>query len=215
MNRKKAFTLIELLVVIAIIAILAAILFPVFAKARDKGKQAACLSNLKQIGMAVMMYAEDYDETYPYLYYTADMVWPYGYLLPPQSGANVWDSGPFTYMITPYVKSAGIWYCACSPKDPGDHAKDPNTGVAPANYSINSMVVMTDYWISIRKAVPHGGPVRIGDVADPTKVFMWEDWGQAYAGGAIHVGGTNFGCCDGHAKWVKQGSKAIVAGWWY
>ena len=62
---KKAFTLIELLVVIAIIAILAAILFPVFAQAREKARQTSCLSNLKQIGLGLMMYTQDYDETYP------------------------------------------------------------------------------------------------------------------------------------------------------
>ena len=61
---KKAFTLIELLVVIAIIAILAAILFPVFAQARDKARSASCLSNLKQIGTSTMMYVQDYDESY-------------------------------------------------------------------------------------------------------------------------------------------------------
>jgi prepilin-type N-terminal cleavage/methylation domain-containing protein/prepilin-type processing-associated H-X9-DG protein len=62
---RRAFTLIELLVVIAIIAILAAILFPVFAQAREKARQTSCLSNIKQIGTAMMMYVQDYDETYP------------------------------------------------------------------------------------------------------------------------------------------------------
>src|SRR5215210_8440731 len=65
MGRRKAFTLIELLVVIAIIAILAAILFPVFAQAREKARQATCQSNLKQIATAFQMYATDYDGTFP------------------------------------------------------------------------------------------------------------------------------------------------------
>ena len=65
MCKQKAFTLIELLVVIAIIAILAAILFPVFAQAREKARAVSCLSNLKQIGLACMMYVQDYEETYP------------------------------------------------------------------------------------------------------------------------------------------------------
>ena len=69
MVARRGFTLIELLVVIAIIAILAAILFPVFARARDKARQASCQSNLKQIGLAMMMYVQDYDEMYPRFYF--------------------------------------------------------------------------------------------------------------------------------------------------
>jgi prepilin-type N-terminal cleavage/methylation domain-containing protein len=63
--KQRGFTLIELLVVIAIIAILAAILFPVFAQAREKARQTSCLSNEKQLGTAISMYVQDYDETYP------------------------------------------------------------------------------------------------------------------------------------------------------
>src|SRR5437667_11069914 len=66
MRKQNGFTLIELLVVIAIIAILAAILFPVFAKAREKARQASCLSNTKQMGLALMMYTQDYDEILPF-----------------------------------------------------------------------------------------------------------------------------------------------------
>jgi prepilin-type N-terminal cleavage/methylation domain-containing protein/prepilin-type processing-associated H-X9-DG protein len=66
-KQRSAFTLIELLVVVAIIAILAAILFPVFAQAREKGRQATCVSNLRQLGTATLLYAQDYDETYPML----------------------------------------------------------------------------------------------------------------------------------------------------
>ena len=65
MKRRPAFTLIELLVVIAIIAILAAILFPVFARARAQARKATCASNLKQLGLAFLMYSQDYDETFP------------------------------------------------------------------------------------------------------------------------------------------------------
>ena len=67
MRARTGFTLIELLVVIAIIAILAAILFPVFAQARERARMSACLSNMRQIGSALMMYVQDYDETFPHL----------------------------------------------------------------------------------------------------------------------------------------------------
>lgn len=105
---RKGFTLIELLVVIAIIAILAAILFPVFAQAREKARQASCLSNQKQLGLAIIQYVQDYDETYPI-------------------GAQADSSNPdaiFTWVIgqtwmrnvEPYVKSTAVYRC---PSDPG------------------------------------------------------------------------------------------------
>ncbi len=72
MNRRKGFTLIELLVVIAIIGILAAMLFPVFARARESAHKASCLANVKQLGMALMMYCDDNDGTYPMSYYYAN-----------------------------------------------------------------------------------------------------------------------------------------------
>lgn len=91
---KKAFTLIELLVVIAIIAILAAILFPVFATAREKARQTACQSNLKQLGLAFIQYAQDYDETYPQT---------------PVSGASYGQG--WAGRVYPYVKSGGVFAC--------------------------------------------------------------------------------------------------------
>jgi prepilin-type N-terminal cleavage/methylation domain-containing protein/prepilin-type processing-associated H-X9-DG protein len=93
--RRSGFTLIELLVVIAIIAILAAILFPVFAKAREKARQTSCTSNLKQIGLAILMYAQDFDE-----------------ILPDHCGqqtANCW-----AVSIYPYIKNAQLFDCPSS-----------------------------------------------------------------------------------------------------
>src|SRR5258707_10293439 len=91
---RRAFTLIELLLVIAIIAILAAILFPVFAQARDKARQASCLSNMKQIGMGAMMYSQDYDEIMP------ETGWQ-GPCSSPVTGAanDIYFSGVFSFPI--------------------------------------------------------------------------------------------------------------------
>jgi prepilin-type N-terminal cleavage/methylation domain-containing protein/prepilin-type processing-associated H-X9-DG protein len=94
MRNKRAFTLIELLVVIAIIAILAAILFPVFAQAREKARQTTCLSNMKQLGLGAMMYLQDYDETYPLA----------GYLDNPSTRQN-WAPLTWREAIGPYVKN--------------------------------------------------------------------------------------------------------------
>jgi len=105
--RRHAFTLIELLVVIAIIAILASILFPVFAQAREKARQAGCASNLKQIGLAVKMYVQDYDETFPH---NCDEPRPNGSLkLTPVQG-TCW-AGWISNVLAPYERNAQIYKC--------------------------------------------------------------------------------------------------------
>lgn len=103
---RRGFTLIELLVVIAIIAILAAILFPVFARAREKARQSSCLSNVKQLSLAVLMYAGDYDDTLPMNYYNiaGTRTFPDG----TTAGAGAWL---WIHMIYPYTKNAGIYNC--------------------------------------------------------------------------------------------------------
>jgi len=110
-NRKQyGFTLIELLVVIAIIAILAAILFPVFARARENARKANCLSNMKQLGLAVMQYAQDYDEVLPPTYNGGSTT----YTLPngnQHTGAVLWPT-----LLYPYVKNTGVYVCPSDPK---------------------------------------------------------------------------------------------------
>jgi prepilin-type N-terminal cleavage/methylation domain-containing protein/prepilin-type processing-associated H-X9-DG protein len=116
---RRAFTLIELLVVIAIIAILAAILFPVFAQAREKARAAACLSNMKQIGLAEMQYVQDYDETYSGAFKQVST-----------SGSTVRVHWP--QLIQPYAKNYGIFTC---PNLRG-HMQNDDLGSA-ANRAVN------------------------------------------------------------------------------
>ena len=115
--RRRAFTLIELLVVIAIIAILAAILFPVFAQAREAARKTQCISNMKQMGTAIAMYRQDYDETFPMAYY----------YLNDNSSANGYAQ--WSGFCQPYIKNWGIFVC------PSDKLK----GMAPTNFVGNNM----------------------------------------------------------------------------
>jgi prepilin-type N-terminal cleavage/methylation domain-containing protein/prepilin-type processing-associated H-X9-DG protein len=130
-RRRTAFTLIELLVVIAIIAILAAILFPVFAQARDKARQAACLSNLKQAGSALTMYVQDYDETLPNAcQWGRAWTWLGGDLTGRCAQEGITKAMRTTYLgpvqtpprfvqelLHPYAKNAEIWFCPGVGKD--------------------------------------------------------------------------------------------------
>jgi prepilin-type N-terminal cleavage/methylation domain-containing protein/prepilin-type processing-associated H-X9-DG protein len=111
-SRRHAFTLIELLVVIAIIAVLAAIIFPVFARARAKAQQTRCLSNLKQLGVALRMYMDDYDGLFPWGLDAADRNLP-----------QIWNDFPgwqawipwmplLHDVVDPYVRNKEVWHCA-------------------------------------------------------------------------------------------------------
>src|SRR6058998_246498 len=105
-TRTRAFTLIELLVVIAIIAILAAILFPVFAQAREKARQISCISNIKQVGLAFIMYDQDYDETFPSPVAFSSQ----GGGCAPQ--LDWWHlNGGWAILTYPYIKNGGIFHC--------------------------------------------------------------------------------------------------------
>jgi prepilin-type N-terminal cleavage/methylation domain-containing protein/prepilin-type processing-associated H-X9-DG protein len=119
-TRWRGFTLIELLVVIAIIGILAAILFPVFAQTRERGRQTGCTSNIRQVSQAFMMYLQDYDEGFPHLYYTG----PANQTTPDNFGLFRWP-----WLVQPYVKSFQLFFC---PSDRNQaslrNEQDPNFG---------------------------------------------------------------------------------------
>lgn len=136
-RQRTAFTLIELLIVIAIICIIAAILFPVFESARDKARQSTCASNLKQIGMAMVMYASDNDEFYPrsnyYITETNAMTVP-EYYPPTASGPYADDINYYHwwYWLVPYTKNSDIFFCPSRPLDANDSTSDTDTGLPTA-----------------------------------------------------------------------------------
>jgi len=201
MRSKTGFTLIELLVVIAIIAILAAILFPVFARAREKARQSSCLSNVKQIVLATRMYIQDYDDTFPF----GGMYWPSAALRP-------WSGGSSTYvywpdLLYPYVMNSQIFQC---PSRPGDwigygwNVYLGYVGAHPDRKTLNQI-----YW-GVKLAVVRY-PAETVLVADhhksPPAGSINRLWGSSAANPdywvTIHNGGWNVGLVDGHAKWYR------------
>jgi prepilin-type N-terminal cleavage/methylation domain-containing protein len=193
--RKSGFTLIELLVVIAIIAILAAILFPVFAKAREKARQTSCLSNLKQLTLGLLMYAQDYDEKINMHVYGHNACGGGGTPL------YLWDQ-----VVMPYVKNEQIFIC---PSRPG-----VNCGIAYggppwlSSYAMNSC------------GLPGGGDIMIAQIVRPSELLLLGDSMRTemirFNIGACsgtppgsHNEGDNYTYFDGHAKWAKQAKMVL------
>ena len=200
----RGFTLIELLVVIAIIAILAAILFPVFAKAREKARQASCQSNLKQIGLAVLMYAQDYDETLPW-------------------GQNVrWSSvGPphgfYGVVLEPYIKNWQIFIC---PSVTGYSGTWYYVGYREASYGFN--YVLSSASSGMKLAVfPNVASTILGMDARNAWLdspgFIYDRVGDGDYGGKTdwHNDGVNVLYIDGHVKWKKLGAILWNEFLWY
>ncbi|MEN6304041.1 MAG: prepilin-type N-terminal cleavage/methylation domain-containing protein [Armatimonadia bacterium] len=188
--KRRGFTLIELLVVIAIIAILAAILFPVFAKAREKARQSSCLSNLKQIGIAALSYAQDYDEmTMPgYQYY-------YGFAS--DATALAW----FPVYLNPYVKNWQLFKCPSGSFAVAANLVGPAYDCSYATNYYRGETTPYDYTLGMHQCA-------LGTVADPAQTFWVVESTMAYTHTRLvakrHNDGFNAVLVDGHAKWYKN-----------
>ncbi len=230
---RRGFTLIELLVVIAIIAILAAILFPVFAKAREKARQTSCLSNVKQLVLGLLMYAQDYDEKFP------TYNWGEGSL--GQTNSCTWWGG-----IYAYVKNGQIYSCPSNgrPGTWGTFGIWLNFAGPPFNAADFNL----DYGYSelIGNA---GGGLRMARLKYPAETVILADCQSSWIGGywsdpwpfraflrriaectgntgcgcapndaifnqdeAPHNNGSNIGFCDGHVKWFGFNNIRTITG---
>ena len=234
-NKTRGFTLIELLVVIAIIAILAAILFPVFAKVREKARQISCASNLKQLGLSILEYTQDYDERFPETNVNAN--------------CNNWAQEIF-----PYVKSVDVYKCPDNPDtvrfDPTNYYPGSNPSwMGSTNWVQGSQAIPPSYGMSnFLGAAGLGGPYTQGTINEPASKIMlaeriggnngvaspgctvapanqdgigWSDWdgngetsGFSYACEltAFHTQMTNFLFCDGHVKIMNPVNTTGVTG---
>ncbi|BCM92333.1 hypothetical protein IAD21_04212 [Abditibacteriota bacterium] len=202
---KKAFTLIELLVVIAIIAILAAILFPVFARARENARRSSCQSNLKQIGLGVMQYSQDYDEA----------------MLPLRwSWSGAYSIRPFPVLLQPYVKSTQIFKCPSNTATGFmNDTSDTSLGTTPANFmpgipvSYAANAGSNDPGEDRAMQEAAAGNISLASFNNPaTTITIVENKNNPYAdfydnGRATdlqgHLGTSNFLFADGHVKSLK------------
>jgi prepilin-type N-terminal cleavage/methylation domain-containing protein/prepilin-type processing-associated H-X9-DG protein len=201
-RRSKGFTLIELLVVIAIIAILAAILFPVFARARESARKSSCLSNTRQIGLAALQYTQDNDERLPGYYTTSQLIW--------------------AHRIEPYLKSRHAMWC------PNDKMANPYAPLTTANLSYG----WNYYYLALGLSPPGlptttGTGRLLSEIAFPSETVLvadsgnrgssysvtWDHSAQVYTPSMritgpsrlmpLHLEGANIGFVDGHSKWFK------------
>jgi prepilin-type N-terminal cleavage/methylation domain-containing protein/prepilin-type processing-associated H-X9-DG protein len=207
----SAFTLIELLVVIAIIAILAAILFPVFAQAREKARAATCLSNEKQIGNALMMYAQDYDETLPRAFsanpgrdWATDLI-PYIKAGGVQDAVVV-NSGLAASRPDLFTANQPFYQC---PSKNGGISRDPTRGFRRGYGYNNWLTSGTGVTLADLKApADHLAFSEVFGEVDRIAPFNWPT-DSRFRPEARHNQGLNVVFCDGHAKWVHGTEKRM------
>ncbi len=217
--KRSAFTLIELLVVIAIIAILAAILFPVFAQAREKARGATCLSNNKQVGLSMAMYMSDNDTTFPAQF--ADGLWTIA------SGRAVPPRPTYYDGLLPYQKNQQIWIC---PSDQPNPNPPPNNALLfpPAmGYHMNGNLIIRTGLLEAVVAAPANCLLMRESGAG---IVWFQAWLRPYPGGCDdtfrgangtvwtfngkagpHMNGYNFLMADTHAKWLHPSAAIELA----
>jgi len=219
---KNAFTLIELLVVIAIISILAAVLFPVFARARENARRASCMSNLKQIGLGIMQYVQDYDERYPHAVIHHD---------PPYPGGENYQTGYWFWqqIIYSYTKSNQLSYCPSGQSEsrPTHYNYGVNALITGATTSATPLAMaavrapastylaMDSGTYIIRMPMPGNST---DDVLEPHGSSWYLPGMEEYSGvvssfegfaatdykNGRHFHGLNVIFADGHVKWLKS-----------
>lgn len=209
--RRTAFTLVELLVVIAIVAILAALLFPVFATARAKAREISCVSNLRQVGIANSLYTQDYDGLYPFAVDPADRWTPQIWSSVPDFQALIPSLPMIQDVLQPYVKSKEIFHC------PGDTGFDYEdfTGLAidptstPPNANPSSYKKFgTSYYYRTEIAYRHAGD---NSIQRPAEVNVYFDGAGAWHGSLFPLAlRYNTVFADGHTKNLTRDQLSFI-----